>query len=108
MPTYYPTWTEATWGKISSGAWKSPGQIETTQNTYSLKVQMGRPPEWDPDPDPDGPDPDAYLISESDWSRIRYGTLDVHDPTVIHKDTYNYKVLANDNGGTKVAVVITV
>jgi hypothetical protein len=106
MPTYYPTWTESSWGTIAGGAWKSPGQIETSQTTYSLTVVLGRPPSWDPEPPP--PPPDLYLISEADWSRIRFGTLDVRDPTVIHKDQTSYKVIANDNGGAKTAIVITV
>lgn len=107
MPIYYPVWSERTWGAISSGAWKSPGQIETTTGTKSLKVLLSRTPSWNPDNDPVPPDPDAYLISESDWSRIRYGTLYVHDLTVILKDQKSYKVQAIDNG-TKLAVVVAI
>ena len=107
MPTYYPTWTERSWGKISGGSWKSPGYIETTTGTYGLRVTAGHPPAWSPEPPPPPPDSVSYLISESDWARIRYGTLDAHDATVIHKDLNSYKVQAIDSG-YKTAVVVAI
>ncbi len=108
MPTSYPVWTEKTWGRIAGGSWKSPGYLEAPAGTYGLKVTTGRPPAWEPDPPPPPPDQVSFLISESDWARIRFGTLDGHDPTVIHKDQNSYKVQAIDNSGYKTAVVVAI
>jgi hypothetical protein len=47
----------------------------------------------------------SYPELESDWARIRLGTLDAHDATVIHEDQSSYKVKAVDSGSSKTAVV---
>jgi len=105
MATYYPKWSESTWGQIASGSWVSGGYVETASNTYALTVTgLPRDPAWDPEPIPPPPPPDCYPISESDWNTVKNGTLDAHDPTKIWKDTNAYKVKAVDDG-TKRAVV---